>query len=85
MNATDIVRARIDSGTKAKAAAALAAMGLSLSDAIRMMMHRIAEEKALPFDVRAPNAASREAMAELDAGKGARFDNTEALFDDLGI
>jgi len=85
MNATDIVRARIDSGTKAKAAAALAAMGLSLSDAIRMLMHRIAEEKALPFDVRAPNSASREAMAELDAGGGERFDNAEALFDDLGI
>lgn len=85
MTSTDIVRARIDSGTKARAAAALAAMGLSLSDAIRMLMHRIAEEKALPFDVRAPNAASREAMAELDAGAGARFGTAEALFDDLGI
>lgn len=85
MSATDTVRARIDSGTKAKASAALAAMGLSVSDAIRMMMHRIAEEKALPFDVRAPNAMSREAMAELEAGKGARFSTADALFDDLGI
>lgn len=85
MNATDTVRARIDSSTKAKASAALAAMGLSVSDAIRMMMHRIAEEKSLPFEVRVPNAASREALAELESGKGKRFKNAEALFDDLGI
>jgi DNA-damage-inducible protein J len=85
MNATDTVRARIDSGTKAKASAALAAMGLSVSDAIRMMMHRIAEEKSLPFDVRVPNAASREALAELEGGKGKRYKTAEALFEDLGI
>jgi len=85
MSATDTVRARIDSGTKAKATAALAAMGLSVSDAIRMMMHRIAEEKALPFDVKVPNAASLGAMAELEAGRGKRLATAEALFDDLGI
>jgi DNA-damage-inducible protein J len=85
MSATDTVRARIDSGAKAKATAALAAMGLSVSDAIRMMMHRIAEEKALPFDVKVPNAASLGAMAELEAGRGKRLATAEALFDDLGI
>lgn len=85
MSATDTVRARIDSGTKAKASAALAAMGLSVSDAIRMMLHRIAEEQALPFEVRAPNATTREAMAELEAGKGKRFASADALFDDLGF
>lgn len=85
MQATDVIRARIDSVTKAKASAALARMGLSVSDAIRMMMRRVAEEEALPFDVRVPNAASREAMTELEAGKGARFATPEALFDDLGI
>lgn len=85
MIATDIVRARIDSGTKARASAALAAMGLSVSDAIRMMMHRIAEEKVLPFEVRAPNRESIAAMTELNAGKGKRFATAEDLFDDLGI
>ena len=85
MSATEVVRARIDGETKAKASAALAAMGLSVSDAIRMVLHRIAEEKALPFEVRAPNAASRAAKEELEAGDSARFDTTEALFDDLGI
>ena len=85
MLATDIVRARIDSGTKARATSALAAMGLSVSDAIRMLMTRVADEQRLPFDVRVPNAESRAAMAELDGGKGKRFDSAEALFDDLGI
>lgn len=85
MEISDTVRARIDSGTKAKASAALAAMGLSVSDAIRMLLHRVAEEQKLPFDVRVPNAVSREAMAELEAGKGKRLKNAEALFDDLGI
>jgi DNA-damage-inducible protein J len=85
MQATDIIRARIDSATKAKASAALAKMGLSVSDAIRMMMHRVAEEEQLPFEVRVPNATSRAAMAELEAGKGKRATSADAFFDDLGI
>ena len=85
MPATDIVRARIDSAIKAKASTALAAMGLSVSDAIRILMQRVAEEQKLPFDLRVPNRASEAAMAELEAGKGKRFKNAEALFDDLGI
>jgi DNA-damage-inducible protein J len=85
MHATDVIRARIDSATKAKASAALAKMGLSVSDAIRMMMHRVAEEEKLPFDVRVPNTASRAAMAELEAGQGERAASVDALFDDLGI
>ena len=60
-------------------------MGLSVSDAIRMLMTRVADEQRLPFDVRVPNSESKAAMAELNAGKGARFGSAEALFDDLGI
>lgn len=85
MLANDSVRARIDSDTKSAATAALAAMGLSVSDAIRLMMRRIADEKRLPFDVRVPNSESVAAMSELDQGKGKRFATAEALFDDLGI
>ena len=86
MNApSDIVRARIDSDTKASASAALAAMGLSVSDAIRMLLRRVADEKRLPFEVMVPNAKTRAAIAELEAGKGQRFKTAEALFDDLGI
>ncbi|MCP9269853.1 type II toxin-antitoxin system RelB/DinJ family antitoxin [Xenorhabdus sp. XENO-1] len=77
------VRARIDSNTKERASAALEAMGLSVSDAIRLLMLRIADEQRLPFDVKVPNATTRQAMDELEAGKGKRFDSVAALMADL--
>lgn len=85
MSADTVVRARIDSETKERATAALEAMGLSVSDAIRLLMLRIADEKRLPFAVQVPNATTTKAMDDLDAGKGKRFDNAEELFQDLGI
>jgi DNA-damage-inducible protein J len=77
------VRARIDTRTKERASDALEAMGLSISDAIRLLMLRVADEKRLPFEVRVPNAATRRAIAELEAGKGKRFRSVKALMDDL--
>ncbi|MGB8842735.1 MAG: type II toxin-antitoxin system RelB/DinJ family antitoxin [Aliidongia sp.] len=77
------VRARIDNITKARASEALEAMGLSISDAIRLLMLRIADEKRLPFDLRAPNAKTKEAIRELEAGKGQSFANIADLFADL--
>ena len=83
MSTDDLVQARIDPATKKKAAAALAAIGLSISDAIRLLMLRIADERRLPFEVKVPNAATREAMAELAAGKGTKFASVDALMADL--
>ena len=60
MNADAVVRARIDTVTKERAAAALEAMGLSVSDAIRLLMLRIADEQRLPFDVIVPTATKDE-------------------------
>ena len=77
------VRARIDSDTKQRAADALGAMGLSISDAIRLLMLRVADERRLPFDVTVPNATTRKAIAELEAGKGRRLANVDALMADL--
>ncbi len=57
-----VVRARIDEATKSEAAAALASMGLSLSDAFRLLLKRVAAEKALPFVPLVPNAETVEAM-----------------------
>jgi DNA-damage-inducible protein J len=57
-----VVRARIDEATKNEAAAVLAAMGLSLSDAFRLLLKRVAAEKALPFEPLVPNAKTVEAM-----------------------
>ncbi len=81
--ADSYVRARIDTKTKERAAEALEAMGLSISDAIRLLMLRIADERRLPFKVKAPNAATRKAIAELEAGKGKTFDSVDALMADL--
>lgn len=81
--ANTYVRARIDSHTKDRAADALEAMGLSISDAIRLLMLRIADEKRLPFEVRIPNAETKRAINELESGEGKRFDSIQSLMDDL--
>ena len=77
------VRARIDTVTKDRATEALDAMGLSISDAIRLLMLRIADERRLPFEVKAPNSTSRKAIAELEGGKGAKFKTVQDLMADL--
>jgi DNA-damage-inducible protein J len=83
MTENAIVRARIDEGVKAEAAAVLGAMGLTVSDAFRMMMTRIAAEKALPFEPLVPNAETIAAMREARSGRSPRFKTVEALFADL--
>ena len=73
------MRARIDEHIKEEAAAVLATMGLTVSDAFRMMMTRIAQEKALPFEPLVPNAETVAAMKEARRGKLKKF----ATIDDL--
>lgn len=77
------VRARIDSETKVRATDALEAMGLSVSDAIRLLMLRIADEKRMPFEVRVPNKTTINAIHELETGKGKRSKTVKALMDEL--
>ena len=84
MSADSVVRARIDSDTKARATKALQAMGLTMSDAIRLMLLRVADEKRLPFAVQVPNPTTVKAMKELEEGRGQRFTNADELFEDIG-
>lgn len=77
------VRARIDTATKERATDALESMGLSISDAIRLMLMRVADERRLPFEVKVPNAATRKAINELEAGKGKGFASVDDLMADL--
>lgn len=77
------VRARIDTATKERAADALEAMGLSISDAIRLLMLRVADERRLPFAVKVPNASTKKAIAELESGKGKQFSNIDSFMEDL--
>jgi DNA-damage-inducible protein J len=84
MGITDTyVRARIDSRTKELATDALEAMGLTVSDAIRLLMIRIAEEQRLPFNVKVPNINTQKAIAELEAGNGKRINTIDELIADL--
>ena len=69
MAANSVVRARIDEQTKNEAAAVLKAMGLTVSDAFRLMMVRIAKEKALPFEPLVPNEETIEAMKAARRGE----------------
>lgn len=69
MTANSVVRARIDERDKAEASAVLGAMGLTLSDAFRMLVKRIARDKALPFEPLVPNAETIEAMKAARRGE----------------
>ena len=83
MAATTMIHVRVDEQVKAKAAATLATIGLSVSDAVRMLLVRVAAEQALPFEIRVPNAETITAIQELEAGGGTRFEGVEALMADL--
>ena len=83
--ATTMVHVRVDQKTKRSAAKTLNAMGISLSDAVRMLLVRVAAEKALPFDVNVPNATTVRAMRAADKGKGKRLSSAGAVFRDLGM
>jgi DNA-damage-inducible protein J len=83
MASDTVVRARIDGQVKEKAAKVLADMGLSVSDAIRLLLVRVAAERALPFEIKVPNAETRAAMAELEKGVGKSFDTVAELMADL--
>ena len=83
MPANAVVRARIDERTKEEAAVVLAAMGLTVSDAFRILLTRIAREKALPFEPLVPNAETIAAMQEARRGKLASFATVDELMADL--
>ncbi len=83
MAATEMVHIRIDRRVKAQAAKALASMGLSISDAVRVLLTRVAAEKALPFEVKVPNPATVAAMREARKGGLPSFRGVPGLMADL--
>ncbi len=83
MAANHLVQARINPAVKEEAAAVLAAMGLTVSDAVRLLLTKVAHEKALPFAPLVPDAATIEAMKEARRGGLPRFASVEDLLDDL--
>jgi DNA-damage-inducible protein J len=84
--ATSMLHVRLDEELKAKATEALAAIGLSTTDAVRLLFHRIVAEQAFPLELKVPNAETRAAMKEADeiirSGK-LRFNSAEEMFAQL--
>ena len=70
------INARVDRRLKARAEKVLRQVGLSTTEAVTLLLHQIVLRQGLPFDARIPNAETRRAMAELDAGLGERFEGT---------
>ena len=83
MTTNTVVRARIDAHIKDEAAVVLAAIGLTTSDAFRMLLTRIAKEKALPFEPLIPNKATIKAMKAARRGDLAKVDHIDNLLDSL--
>ncbi|MCX7185053.1 MAG: type II toxin-antitoxin system RelB/DinJ family antitoxin [Nitrosospira sp.] len=69
MATNTVVRARIDEQIKEEATVVLAAMGLTVSDAFRIMLTRVAREKALPFEPLIPNEKTMQAIKDARSGK----------------
>ena len=83
---TSMLHVRVDDETKAQATEALAAMGLSVSDAVRIFLKRVVADQAMPLELKVPNAETRAAMEESRAilrARRARFASARELFDDL--
>ena len=86
MATTTMVHVRVDEEMKKQATETLGAMGLSLSDAVRVFLKRVVAEKQLPFELKVPNAQTRTAMAEADEivrTRGSRFMTGTELINDL--
>lgn len=83
MAANALVQTRIDGKVKDEATAVLSAMGLTVSDAVRLMLTRVAHDKALPFEPLIPNDETVAAMREARAGNLKKFNSIDALMADL--
>ena len=83
---TGMIRARISPELKAHAEAILAEIGLNPSEAIRMFYKQVTLRKGLPFEARIPNATTRKALRDAEAGRGmADYASVDEMFEDLGL
>ena len=83
---TGMIRARISPELKAQAEAILAELGLNSSEAIRMFYKQVTLRNGLPFEARIPNATTRKALRDAEAGRGMTdYASVDEMFKDLGI
>ncbi len=86
MAKTTMLHVRVDDEVKTQASEALAAMGLTVSDAVRILLKRVVDDQAFPLELKVPNAQTRLAMEEARAmmrARAARFESADALLNDL--
>lgn len=83
MHGAEIVRARIDPNLKKQATEVLEEMGLSISDAIRLLLVRVVSDRAMPFEIRAPNKETYAALKEAERGDLPAFNSIDALMANL--
>ena len=83
---SSMLHVRMDTEMKRKATTALAAMGMTASQAVRLLFHRIAVDQAFPLELKVPNAQTRQAMAEVDEmvkTRAARLMSADEMFVEL--
>jgi len=83
MASSTMIHVRVDEQLKQNATEALDAMGLSVSDAVRVFLTRVAADQAFPFELRVPSVETVQAMEEARAGKLERFESIDDLMEDL--
>ena len=82
MARTETIRARVEPARKSEAEAILKKIGLSSSEAMRLFLYQVVQQRGLPFELKIPNAETIAAIEELETGKGIRVNSVEELFDD---
>ncbi len=83
MGSTVTINVRMDAATKSKVVRILDLLGMTPSEAINAFFKQIIYTRGIPFELKAPNKLTLEAIEELDSGKGVRFDSADELLKDL--
>lgn len=83
MGTPSIVKATVDSALKSEASAVLAELGMTVDDALRLLLTQVVEEHSFRLAMHTPNAETIEAMREADRGEGKRYSSLDDLFKDM--
>ena len=83
MGSTAVVQATVEAALKDQAAAVLAEIGMTVDDALRLLLTQVVEQHDLPLSMHIPNAETVAAMQEADRGEGKRYTSLEELFRDM--
>jgi DNA-damage-inducible protein J len=83
MGTTAIVQTTVDTTLRDQASAVLAELGMTVEDALRLLLTQVVEERDLPLSMHIPNAETIAAMREADSGAGKRYTSLDELFKDM--